>query len=671
MSFLAPGLLWLLPLALLPVVIHLLNRMRHRTVRWGAMMFLLAATRESTRHARLRQWLILACRCLALAALLLALARPLVGSWFGGGGPELVLVIADRSASMERRVPGQDRSLREALLAAAQERLSGAGLGVRLAVLDTAEARTPSDVADASHLADLAGRGPTGTTADWPSLFGTVTRWLEEQRTGASEVWMLTDLQRSNFRPDTGNWAGVVEQLVSLPSGVRARVLTQLVEGDDNRALRLLGVVRREKASGSDLEVTVGVVREGEEPERVPVALGLNGAMGEEIWELFGRESIHRWTVSFEDKGGSGWGEIRLPPDANPEDNAVFFSYGPVQPLAAVVRAEDASAGQVLGLAVAPAPGKLARAVDMAGADVWSSALLAGKAMVIWQGAMPSGEAAGQLEAFVREGGTALVLPGEERGGSWLGVRWGAVQRAETEPMMVARWNQSDGLLANTSGGARLPVDRIALYRWCSVEGAADSAAWLADGSVWLARLALGRGQIWWCGTIPVRSWSDLGESAVLVPMVQRLLEAGSARVAETGMFRCGESLGVSGGGGWERMAGEEDGGAPGVRAGVWRAGDRLAVFNRPDEENDPVRLGTAEIAELLRPLPVGWDQSAAEAGGAREVELWRWLVALAALALAAEAALTLPGGSVSRVGPTPETEKTSLMEREKAGVGA
>ena len=48
MNFLQPFLLWGLPLVFVPVVIHLLNRMRYRTVAWAAMMFVMAAMKHST-----------------------------------------------------------------------------------------------------------------------------------------------------------------------------------------------------------------------------------------------------------------------------------------------------------------------------------------------------------------------------------------------------------------------------------------------------------------------------------------------------------------------------------------------------------------------------------------------------------------------------------------------
>src|SRR5258707_14065793 len=77
-SFLSPafavaGLL----LASLPIIIHILNRRRFRTVDWAAMDFLLRAMRKNRKRLRFEQWLLLATRCLVLALLGLALARPL------------------------------------------------------------------------------------------------------------------------------------------------------------------------------------------------------------------------------------------------------------------------------------------------------------------------------------------------------------------------------------------------------------------------------------------------------------------------------------------------------------------------------------------------------------------------------------------------------------------
>ena len=55
MNFLHPEFLWLAPLLAVPILIHLLNRVRYRRMRWAAIEFLLQTERRAVRRARLRQ----------------------------------------------------------------------------------------------------------------------------------------------------------------------------------------------------------------------------------------------------------------------------------------------------------------------------------------------------------------------------------------------------------------------------------------------------------------------------------------------------------------------------------------------------------------------------------------------------------------------------------------
>ncbi len=93
----------------LPIIIHLINQRRYQTVRWAAMMFLLAANRMSRGYARIRQWLILAARMLAIAGLAFVIGRPLAGGWLGltaGGRADATILILDRSPSMQQAGAG-------------------------------------------------------------------------------------------------------------------------------------------------------------------------------------------------------------------------------------------------------------------------------------------------------------------------------------------------------------------------------------------------------------------------------------------------------------------------------------------------------------------------------------------------------------------------------------
>src|SRR5437016_701127 len=92
-------------LASLPIIIHILNRRRFKTVNWAAMDFLLRALRRNRRRLRFEQWLLLAVRCLVLMFLGLALARPMGCSQstlasLAGRRAGLHVIVIDNSFSM-------------------------------------------------------------------------------------------------------------------------------------------------------------------------------------------------------------------------------------------------------------------------------------------------------------------------------------------------------------------------------------------------------------------------------------------------------------------------------------------------------------------------------------------------------------------------------------------
>ena len=105
MTFLSPLFLWGLTFASIPVIIHLINRRRHQTIQWAAMQFLLKATRQSRGKRKLRNIIILTCRCLLLAGLFAAAAKPVVSGligWGGGSFQGLERTPATLSAAMEQ-----------------------------------------------------------------------------------------------------------------------------------------------------------------------------------------------------------------------------------------------------------------------------------------------------------------------------------------------------------------------------------------------------------------------------------------------------------------------------------------------------------------------------------------------------------------------------------------
>src|SRR5271167_1135805 len=70
---------WLLPAVTLPILFHLFFRLRRQVREFPSLMFFLRIDPRLSAKRKIHEWLILLLRCLFLALLILALARPLFG----------------------------------------------------------------------------------------------------------------------------------------------------------------------------------------------------------------------------------------------------------------------------------------------------------------------------------------------------------------------------------------------------------------------------------------------------------------------------------------------------------------------------------------------------------------------------------------------------------------
>ena len=105
MSFLAPGLLFGTAAVSIPLILHFFYKSRHRKLPWAAMEFLRQSLEETSRRIKFQEWILLALRCLVLALLAFALARPTASSSGSGGRGEAVdaVFVVDVSYGMAAR----------------------------------------------------------------------------------------------------------------------------------------------------------------------------------------------------------------------------------------------------------------------------------------------------------------------------------------------------------------------------------------------------------------------------------------------------------------------------------------------------------------------------------------------------------------------------------------
>src|SRR3954453_14002677 len=116
MSFLPPlihpALLWFLPLAAIPLVLHLLTLHRLRTFELSTFRFLFDSYVQQRRRMQFLEALLAMLRVLFLLFLVFMVSRPVIKNWDalfgaeGGTGGREVILLVDCSASMNARSAG-------------------------------------------------------------------------------------------------------------------------------------------------------------------------------------------------------------------------------------------------------------------------------------------------------------------------------------------------------------------------------------------------------------------------------------------------------------------------------------------------------------------------------------------------------------------------------------
>jgi hypothetical protein len=654
MIFLQPWLLWLLPFAALPVIIHLLNRMRFRTVEWAASRFLYAKSRASTRHARVRQWLLLACRVLALLALVLAVARPLAGGWAGwmfSPAPDVVLVLMDHSASMEMRDAATGITRRERSLAQVAQAAAAYAARTRIVLIENVFTQ-PEEVAQPALLPKLPEVGPTDTAANLPAMFDAAAEWLARNRTAVAEIWIASDLQRSNWQPDSPRWHEIAARIAALPQHVRVRLLIMDGNVPPNASVTLVSATRNAHAANPSLALTFDIHRSNPAPATLPVTVWMDGARTHLDLAVSGASTRVHQSMPIAPGRDSGYGRIDLPPDGNDQDNTAYFIYTPPPPEHIAVVGPDDPSRASLAAAADPFPSDASiscETMDQAtDATDWEK-----YAAVIWANPLPTGVIAGQLEAFARTGGAVIFLPaGTPDANSFLGAGWSQrIDAGAGAALHVTHWDQHDGPLADAEAGTPLALPALQILRAQPVVSGGDVRAAIGDDEALLTERIIGRGRVYFCGTLPRADWSSLGDGDVLVPMLQRIIAQGATRFSASSFLEAGDTALLQDAAGWVNL----DGTAPRdirSQAGIYRKGERLVAVNRPASEDEPATVAPGYVRQLFNPLSAAlWEDRGANSA-ALQGEVWRAVLFAMLIFLIGESLLSLPQKTASQPRP-------------------
>jgi hypothetical protein len=641
MTFLQPIALLGLLLALAPIIIHLLNLLRHRTVPWAATRFLFQARKSSSRLSKLKRWLILLLRVLALAALAFMIARPMTGgdSLFSlsNGSPEVLVLVLDRSASMETTTDKDSMTKRQKALEAFQS-FARPWTESRLVVLDSA-LEEPFFIDRADSFKDEALQrffGPTDTAADLPGTLSKALDWLEETGVGIAEVLVVSDMQSSNWELERN--ADIMRKINRTLFVKKDFWKLTFLNMADPPPYNLSLTVDQVNRMPNKVEPVLNLRKKGRGKEEVRLTARMNGKSDLLEVELVSQSVLWRPTFGLKNEPEEGWISIHSPDDFCQSDNICYLTYGSTEPPQVAVRASNPRTSLILRSASQTEQGELADPLPLSGfgkKDILSRKIL------IHQGEINS-KVEKVLEEFVIKGGSLVLFPPEvtSSDGSKL-LSWNSMEeKLEDEIFQVSNWREDSGLLTNSSDGNRLPLDRLAIKRRRTPQQG-ESLAYYSDGKPFLSCLTLGKGIVYAFSTLPLDSWSSMSDGYVLVPALQRLIEESSSSNSFIQSWFCGEKESK------ESILFEPIGDAkdnvPYLHAGIYRVNGRLTAINRPKSENDTLFLTVEQILEKLPSISPRLLEDESSSGSNDRSEAWSFFLTLCLILLLGEALLGQP----------------------------
>ncbi|MGE3819238.1 MAG: VWA domain-containing protein [Isosphaeraceae bacterium] len=526
--------------AAIPLIIHLLNRRRDPIIEWGAMRFL-DVGRRARQRLRLTEFLLLLVRTALLAAVALALARPylapsgttaeLTSGGFAGAPSRDVVLVIDTSAGMDRDSSGT--TPRAEALAWARRFVTGLAPGDSVAVLASGDRVRPVvvppsfDSSKVIQALDVLGRSPARGASDLPSALAEAFGLLERTQNPARDVILLTDGQRTAWRPgEPSRWALLRDLRARLPVPPRVWCVTfgpgTPRPGDPpNASVGEVSVSRGVVTPGLPLNVTAEVVGHGPGPLTRTAELRIDGR------PLAGSARVvgplppgGRAIVTFRatlDEPGARLLTVGLSggADALPADDEASATVTVAEAVGVLIvdgepgREPLTGEADFLRAALAPegddTPQALAEVVTT---DALTPESLRGRKVLML--ANVDHLTAGQSLAvgrFVAEGGGVLVAPGDRVDpASWNAPRWmpaglgevvgdPAARRAVAHP---APPTFSGPVFAKFGEGESPPLAKTSLFTYRRLEpkpGASVSAR-LDTGDPWAVERTEGRGRV-------------------------------------------------------------------------------------------------------------------------------------------------------------------------------
>lgn len=583
MSFAHPAIAWAAALSVaLPIVIHLLFRRRRMPLDWAAMELLREAVRRTNRRTKLEQWIVLALRCLALLAVGLAIAVPMLDSEMArADARRLVVIVVDNGPTSASRIGSESELVR--VIDEVRAMLAERTVRDRVAIVTAAKpvavvlAPTSDTAAIEQALARIEPSETPSALKDAIALAG-LTLDSEQASTGASaasgegaRIIVASAFRQSSLLDGTA--------LAEPRTGTE--VIALVPASDAVPDARVASVEARPAPAGDAVLVRATIARSGSSLEsgRTTVRAGATGMSKPPARTIAWERGQSDATVDFQMAPAGLAPSVRrigvtvsIDDDALAIGNTGFVAVDVRRDLevGVVGRRTSLDAADIervpaslwVARALSPGAGSGMRVRDIDPSTCDERALLGLDAVVLARPDLVSPDACEAIGAFVRAGGVVLVLPaGESLSQSWaqsvfgklgVGLRVAAEAIERTPPLRLAEEQPGSALLAAVQPELEALVAPVESIRTVEITGCTKGEVILAfaDGSPFMVASAPKRddgadtrGLVVVLASAPELTWTNLPVKPLMVPLMQETMRAGVQIAAGSNEVAVGEIL--------------------------------------------------------------------------------------------------------------------------------
>ncbi len=524
MQFLFPTFLWSLLAVSIPIAIHLFNFRRTRRIYFSNVSLLKNVEMETSSFRRLKQYLILATRVLAIAALVLAFAQPYLPSQnkTGTNAQSVTSVYIDNSFSMQN----EDNNQRYLDIATGKidQLLTLFRNATRLQLLtndfspDEQQLTTTDRVKDRLTTLKL-----SHTPRSLPSIYKRQSNLMARYTgSGKNQLFWFSDFQKStsgdlaNLKIDSLNKLYLVPVQTTASQNVYVDSVwlnTPFVREFQNNIL----YVRVSNAGNNDVKnLVVKLFLDDVQVSTAPVSLAPKGSATTAFNFNVRGKGFKRGRVTFDDLPITFDNEYFFVLNASPLIRVVHFS-GQSNPARAV---ENVYANDSLFTF---------RSLNASNADV---GLLKQADLVVLESLeRVEGTLRTEIENFVKKGGSVLVIPPSNPDvvsyGSLLAALGvgGLVERPSNEGIPLANPERNSPFFSDVfeqsvrQENLELPIVKP-VWQW---QPSGAKILNLRSGDVFLSQSSLQRGKVYVIANPLTDSFGSFAQNALFVPVMYKI----------------------------------------------------------------------------------------------------------------------------------------------------